>query len=366
MAAFFWDKHHNRFHSDRRRRRARFWRFRKLLRQVVASLSDNQLVTGLALSIPLIYRVNGDTGNNFTTVYTYNLVAFMLMLTLIAHACALLVCDHYFTRKKVLGSILRIIAIGAVLVLTTIVFASILRRGDWPLGSSANVALPAKCYIRNCERAVYLGSVQQHGLRFGSITLHILVWVVYAIAVFYQFIKFHYPQTAPEDEDKEKEPGFRDEDHNWKWRVFNALRLFFPAIAFSGAAWALWGSRNFHFTAPSPHPPFTEDSQNMWTFGQIVPFVRNHPLPSFLKPSNSNFSWARRLTEPQTQVLLLPSLQTIFDSYGGKLFVFKFVPVGAHQADKHKDAYYQPERNSGGNGANGRSGYTRCSPNDGD
>lgn len=300
---------------------------------MVASLSDNQLVTGLALSIPLIYRVNGDTGNNFTTVYTYNLVAFMLMLTLIAHACALLVCDHYFTRKKVLGSILRIIAIGAVLVLTTIVFASILRRGDWPLGSSANVALPAKCYIRNCVRVVYLGSVQQHGLRFGSITLHILVWVVYAIAVFYQFIKFHYPHTAPEDEDKEKEPGFRDEDHNWKWRLFNALRLFFPAIAFSGAAWALWGSRNFHFTAPSPHPPFTEDSQNMWTFGQIVPFVRNRPLPFFLKHLSLNFSWARRLTEPPSQVLLLPTLQTIFDSYGGKLFVLKFVAVGAQQAD---------------------------------
>lgn len=253
------------------------------MRRVVASLSDNQLVTGLALSISLIYRVNGDTCDSFTTVYTYNLVAFMLMLTLIAHACALLVCDHYFTRKKILGSLLRIIAIAAVLVLTTMVFAGILRRGDWPLGSSANVALPAKCYIRNCVRAVYLGSVQQHGLRFGSITLHILVWIVYGIAVFYQFIRFHYPNTAPEDEDKEKEPGFRDEDHNWKWKLFNALRFFFPAFAFSGAAWALWGSRNFHFFAPLQHPPFTEDTQNTWSFGQIVPFVRNLPLLSFLQ-----------------------------------------------------------------------------------
>lgn len=278
MVAFFWDKHHS-------QRPSRFWRFRKLLRQVVASLSDNQLVTGLALSISLIYRVGGDTGTNFTTVYTYNLVVFMLMLTLIAHACALLVCDHYFTRKKVLGSILRIIAISVIFILTTFfIFANVIRRGDWPLGSSANVALPVECYIRNCVRAVYLGSIEQHGLRVGSITLHVLVWVVYVIALAYQFIKFHYPHTAPEDEDKEKEPGFRDEDHNWKWRLFNALRLLFPAIAFSGAAWALWGSRNFqffHFTAPSPHPPFTEDSQNLWTFGQIVPLVRTKPSYSF-------------------------------------------------------------------------------------
>lgn len=290
MAAFFWDKHHARPDSDRGLRPPRYWRFRKVLRKVVASLSDNQLVTGLALSISLLYRVGGDTSKSFTTVYTYNLVVFMLMLTLIAHACALLVCDHYFTRKKILGSILRIISIFAILVLTTMVFASIIRRDDWPLGSSANVTLPAKCYIRNCVRAVYRGSVEQHGLRFLSITLHIVVWAVYGIAVFYQFIKFHYPNTAPEDdEDKEKEPGFRDKDHNWKWRLFNALRLFFPAFVYSGAAWALWGSRNFHFTVPVQHPAFTDDSQNTWTFGQIVPFVRNYPL---LFCKQINFPWA--------------------------------------------------------------------------
>lgn len=233
MAAFSWDKHRYRSYSDQLWRPPRYWRFRKLIRKVVASLSDNQLFTGLALSISLIYRVNGDNQNSFTTVYTYNLVAFMLMLTLIAHVCALLVCDHYFTCKKILGSILRLVAIAAVLVLTTMVFDSIIRRDDWPLGSSANVTLPAKCFIKNCVRAVYLGSAQQHGLRFGSITLHIMVWIVYGIAVVYQFIRFHYPPAEEDDEDKEGEPGFRDEDHNWKWKLFNILRFLFPALAFS-------------------------------------------------------------------------------------------------------------------------------------
>lgn len=282
MAAFCWDKHLARSGLDRGSRPPRYWRSRKVLRQVVASLSDNQLVTGLALSISLLYRIDNDTSKSFTTVYTYNLVVFMLMLTLIAHACALLVCDHYFTRKKVLGSLLRVISICAILVLTTIVFAIIIRRDDWPLGSSANVTIPAKCYVRNCVRAVYRGSVEQHGLRFLSITLHVVVWAVYGIAVCYQFIKFHYPTSALDgDEDKEKEPGFRDKDHNWKWRSFNTLRLIFPAVAYSGAAWALWGSRDFRFTVPAQHPAFTNNSQNIWTFGQIVPFVRNYPQSFF-------------------------------------------------------------------------------------
>lgn len=214
----------------------------------------------------------------------------MLMLTLIAHACALLVCNHYFTRKKILGSILRIIKLPLFLSWPRwfLPVSSAETAGLWEV---VRTSLFLRIIISETARGQYLGSVQQHGLRFGSITLQILVWVVYGIAVFYQFIRFCYPNTAPEDEDKEKEPGFRDEDHNCKWRLFNALRLFFPAFAFSGAAWALWGSRNFHFTAPLQHPPFTEDSQNTWAFGQIVPIVQNLLILSFFQTLKFKFSW---------------------------------------------------------------------------
>ncbi len=356
MAAFFWDKHHDRSNPARRWGPPRYWRFRKLLRKVVASLSDNQLVTGLALSISLIYRESHDTKKSFTTVYTYNLVVFMLMLTLIAHACALFVCDHYFTRKKKLGSILRIVAISAVLALTTFIFTAIIRRGDWPMGSSANVSLPAKCYVDNCTRAVYLGSAQQHLLRFGSITLHILVWVVYGIAVFYQFIKFSYTPTLEIDEDKEKEPGFRDQDHNLKWRLFNGLRLFFPALTFSGAAWALWGSRNFDLTAPGQHPAFTNESQNTWTFGQIVPFVQNYPLYFIFFGPEDELKYSLRYCSchPCRQSSTLMAVSFSWSN---------LVPIGVRRADKQKkDAYDQPGSDSEGKRLKNDSVYTRCRP----
>lgn len=35
----------------------------------------------------------------------------------------------------------------------------------------------------------------------------------------------------------------------------------------------------------------------------------------------------------------MPTLQTIFDSIGGKLNLFKFVPIEAQQTNKQEDAY---------------------------
>ncbi|KAK6358802.1 hypothetical protein TWF730_008121 [Orbilia blumenaviensis] len=89
-----------------------------VVQDLVLSLSDQQIVTGLALSIFTLFSQGGCD----LSAYHYNIVANLILITICTHVCSIMVLPEYF-RNVVLGA-LRILAIALIVGFSGFLFSN--------------------------------------------------------------------------------------------------------------------------------------------------------------------------------------------------------------------------------------------------
>lgn len=158
-------------------------RYAEALYNLVLSLSDTQLVTGIAILVPSLYKLNEGT----ITVYHFSIVMDLAWIASNTYILTLLVVSRQYREKDSIGSTqspARKIHFSIILrILFMIILAAMLLYNSWVSAYiywAANFSCPATCAIRP--------SIREHGGEplSWSITNFVLVLVAYTNA----FIQF--------------------------------------------------------------------------------------------------------------------------------------------------------------------------------
>lgn len=118
------------FHANNRNEASRW---REIIEDVTLSLSDQQLITGLAILIAGYYEML----NNNLSVYHWNIVVYLAWMSSAVHIASLTLLQNVFTERRTLRNI-RVAGMTILFVLLTTAMWP-LRRRSVPLGT------PVKC-----------------------------------------------------------------------------------------------------------------------------------------------------------------------------------------------------------------------------
>jgi hypothetical protein len=157
-----------------------------LLEPLVVSFSDQQIIRGLSLSIATLYSSSACT----LDAYRYNILCYLLLMTIISHLSSILVLRSYDTGQILLPCI-RFALIFAQIFFVGILFSSRVTDGfptGIPNASEANttgLVLPAVCFEQpNSKPYTGLEDIpKSHAKDSASFTPYIILAIFYAINI---------------------------------------------------------------------------------------------------------------------------------------------------------------------------------------
>ncbi|KAL0636285.1 hypothetical protein Q9L58_004742 [Maublancomyces gigas] len=215
---------------------------RKILEAVVEDLSKLQLVTGVSILIVGFFRVC------HLTVYHWNLISYMAILAAVTQTATFVVLSAEWRKYSWVRFARYFATLVMFLMLSCFIVMKYWTKG-WSFVNDGDARWPALCFFRPDQR----GPVTKHSEKFVWTNLEVFMvpWMGFAFASIYQEL---YNKL------KRRTVGNM---------ILGTLNFALPVAISVLSAKELWYSRKRfsgrHFLSDS-----TED---MWSFGQIVPLV---------------------------------------------------------------------------------------------
>lgn len=251
----------------------RHWR--KLLEPLVVSFGDQQILRGLSLSIATIYTSSTCT----VDAYRYNVLCYLLMMTVVSHLSSVLVLRSYVNGQIVLSCV-RFCLVFTQIFFIGIIFSS--RITDLFLTSipsaseqearNTTLVLPAVCFEHGASKP-YTGLQDiphPHNKDSAALVMYIMLFIFYGINIIITIAHvvtfFFYKKGTWER---------RSEDRAKRWSWFWWLGVMRGLILLS--AWVIWiwaVVRMYKLRGWMDGSGWMSAADlmndNQWTFGQLL------------------------------------------------------------------------------------------------
>jgi hypothetical protein len=248
--------------------------WRKLLEPLVVSFSDQQIIRGLSMSIATLYSSSACT----IDAYRYNILCYLLLMTIVSHLSSILVLRSYVTGQIFLSCV-RFGLVFAQIFFVGIIFSSRVTNGfptGVPNANESNITtlvLPAVCFEQPSSKP-YTGLEdipKSHAKDSATFTPYILLAIFYAINIIitgahvftYLFNKERAWELRREEKIAPRGTWF------WWLGIIRGLILFGAWMIWIWAVIKMYQLKGW-MTASGWMSNENMQGDNEWTFGQLI------------------------------------------------------------------------------------------------
>lgn len=255
--------------------RLRYHRLRKLLEPVVVSFGDQQILRGLSLSIATLYSSSACT----VDAYRYNVLCYLLMMTIVSHMSTVLVLRSY-VHGQILLSCVRFVLVFAQIFFVGIIFSSRITDvfptsiPDASEAHNTTLVLPAVCFEHGNSKP-YTGLEDiphRHNKDSAALSMYIILFVFYGINL---IITFAHVFTYLFNKERTSEIRHQEQNLAQKFSWFWWLGIIRGLILLS--AWIIWiwsvvkmYELKSWMTNSGWMSGVNLENDNQWTFGQLL------------------------------------------------------------------------------------------------
>ncbi|KAF8848435.1 hypothetical protein BDZ45DRAFT_283548 [Acephala macrosclerotiorum] len=290
--------------------RLRHHSYRKLLEPLVVSFGDQQILRGLSLSIATVFSSSACT----IDAYRYNVLSYLLMMTIVSHMSSVLVLRSY-VNGQIFLSCIRFFLVLAQMLFVGFIFST--RVTDtFPTGipnideaHNTTLVLPAVCFEHRGSKP-YSGLEdvpKSHTKDSAALTMYIILFIFYGINLVITAAHVFTYCVKPK---RTWEVLHKEEERAKMWSWFWYMGIFRGLILLS--AWIIWiwsVIKMYELKHWMTHSGWMSgvnlQNDNQWTFGQLLSILLLAAAPMTVLDAWADFKLEREQEQKRRKEALL-------------------------------------------------------------